>query len=283
MRLRVYYNTRYGYTSPVTDSHNEVRLMPVNDEAQTRLEFHIATQPLVPIFNYTLPSGRVHHFNLRPQHQEFSLTTESVVLTHRRTLFTDNDTLELDSAYYARPDVADRYAEYLAPTRRVPLVPIIDFLAEQARTDAEGPAPGNYLRALMNAIHSGFLYLPGSTNVDTPLPEMVAARAGVCQDFTHLMLAVCRRQGIPSRYVSGFLYTSDQELSGGDATHAWVECLLPNDRWYGFDPTNNLLANDSYIKVHHGRDYDDVAPLRGIFKGAAETKIEVSVRVTQEA
>lgn len=303
MRLRVCYATRYLYPSPVTDSHNEVRLMPTNDEEQTRLQFQIVTRPPVPIFNYALPSGRVHNFNLRARHQELALTAEALVLTHRRTLFTDNDTLELDPAYYARADVMDRYAEYLAPTRRVPLLPEVDFLAEQAQQEAEGPSPGDYLRALTNAIHGGFRYLPGSTTVDTPLLDMVAARAGVCQDFTHLMLSVCRRRGIPARYVSGYLFTSERAetdeppqrlaqeasglrersgLSGGDATHAWVECLLPNDRWYGFDPTNNLLANDSYIKVHHGRDYDDVTPLRGIYKGAGEAMLEVSVRVIQE-
>ena len=154
----------------------------------------------------------------------------------------------------------------------------------------------------MNAIHSDFAYTPGVTTVDTPLQDVVAGRAGVCQDFTHLMLAVCRRQGIPSRYVSGYLFTGEQAasdqtqrlsqgsvagrarsgLAGGDATHAWVECLLPNERWYGFDPTNNLLANDSYITVHHGRDYDDVTPLRGVYKGASEAVLEVSVRVIEE-
>ena len=301
MRLRVFYATRYLYSTPVTDSHNEVRLMPHNDAEQTRILFQIATKPHVPIFNYILPSGRVHHFNLRGRHQELALTAESVVLTQRRTLFTDIDTVDLTDAFYRRDDVADRYAEYLAPTPRVPVLPEAAFLGEQARADAEGPATGDFLRAVMNAIHTTFRYTPGATTVDTPLPDVVAARAGVCQDFTHLMLAVCRRQGIPSRYVSGYLFTgeraaSDQpqrfsqgagtrersSLTGGDATHAWVECLLPNERWYGFDPTNNLLANDSYITVHYGRDYDDVTPLRGVYKGTSEATLEVSVRVIEE-
>ena len=301
MRLRVFYATRYLYSAPVTDSHNEVRLMPHNDEEQTRTQFQLATQPTVPMFNYSLPTGRVHHFNLRARHRELALTAEALVLTDRRTLFTDLDTVDLDSAFYRRDDVADRYAEFLAPTRRVPVLHEAGFLAEQARAAAEGPGPGDFLRALMSAIHTEFAYTPGATTVDTPLPDVVAARAGVCQDFTHLMLAVCRRQGIPSRYVSGYLFTgeragSDQTqrlsqaagsrersgLTGGDATHAWVECLLPNGRWYGFDPTNDLLANDSYITVHHGRDYDDVTPLRGIYKGTSEATLEVSVRVVEE-
>jgi transglutaminase-like putative cysteine protease len=303
MRLRVIYATRYLYSEPVTDSHNEVRLMPFNDEEQTRVHFQIATRPAMPIFNYEHPYGRVHHFNLRQRHQELALTAESVVLTHRRTLFTDEDTPTLDPAFYRQDSVASDYAEYLAPTKRVPLLHEADGLAEEARRSAESIAPGDTVRSVMNAIHTGFAYLPGSTTVDTALTEVLAAGAGVCQDFTHLMLSICRRMGIPARYVSGYLFTGEQatpkgltqrlsqeisperessSLSGGDATHAWVECLLPNGHWYGFDPTNNLLANDSYIKVHHGRDYDDVTPLRGLYKGHAETTLEVSVRVVEE-
>lgn len=303
MRLHVYYETRYLYSAPITDSHNEVRLMPVNDEEQTRTQFQLLTQPPVQMFNYQHPYGRVHHFNLRHRHRELALTAEAVVLTHRRTLFTDEDTPTLDGAFYTQEGVAEQYAEFLAPTRRVPVLPQADFLAEQALVAAEGSAPGDTLRALMNAIHTYFQYLPGSTTIDTPLPDVLEARAGVCQDFTHLMLAVCRRMGIPARYVSGYLFTGERAapegqtqrlaqhmpmgressgLSGGDATHAWVECLLPNGRWYGFDPTNNLLANDAYIKVHHGRDYDDVTPLRGVYQGTADATLEVHVRVVQE-
>jgi transglutaminase-like putative cysteine protease len=300
MRLRVFYATRYLYSVPVTESHNEIRLMPVNDEEQTRTFFQVATTPPVPVFNYQHPYGRVHYFNLRAPHQEFRLEAESLVLTHRRTLFTDEDTPTLDRAFYRQDAVAEQYAEFLMPTLRVPLLPDADYL--NASTPA-GQAPGDALMAIMEAIHRDFEYVPGSTHVDTPLEAVLKARSGVCQDFTHLMLSVCRRQGIPARYVSGYLFTGEQAapetqtqrlaqqrapdressgLTGGDATHAWVECLLPNGRWYGFDPTNNILANDSYIKVHHGRDYDDVTPLRGVYKGAAETTLEVSVRVVAE-
>ena len=113
--------------------------------------------------------------------------------------------------------------------------------------------------------------------------------------FTDLMLAICRRQGIPARYVSGYLYTGDDDphhpsedpeaphgLISGNAMHAWVECLLPDNRWHGFDPTNNLLTNDYYIKVHTGRDYGDVPPVRGIYRGPFAHSLEVSVRVNSD-
>ena len=216
MRLRVFYATRYLYSAPVTDSHNEVRLMPHNNEEQTRTHFQIATQPPVPIFNYMLPTGRVHHFNLRSRHQELALTAESLVLTDRRTLFTDLDTLDLDSAFYRRetwrtatPSFWRRHRASRCCRRRT------SWRSRRGRRRT-GAAPGDFLRALMSAIHANFAYTPGATTVDTPLPEMVKARAGVCQDFTHLMLAVCRRQGIPSRYVSGYLFTG--ERAGADQT-----------------------------------------------------------------
>jgi transglutaminase-like putative cysteine protease len=107
---------------------------------------------------------------------------------------------------------------------------------------------------------------------------------GVCQDFAHLMLSICRRQQIPSRYVSGYLYTGigGNDLVSGDASHAWIECLLPGGHWIGFDPTNNLVVNDKYIKVQHGRDYSDVPPLRGIYRGASAQELDVIVKVTSE-
>ena len=143
-----------------------------------------------------------------------------------------------------------------------------------------------------------FTYAPGTTHVNTPLSEVLQNKQGVCQDFAHLMLAICRRQGIPARYVSGYLYTGGRPLSQDDrgdddasrgvsvrddAMHAWVECLLPDEQWRGFDPTNNLLTNDTYVKVHYGRDYGDVPPVKGVYHGPATHTLNVTVRVQSEA
>ena len=302
MRLRVLHQTRYLYSQSVNDSHNEVRLMPTSDDDQTCLSFRLSATPLVHVFSYELPVGRVHHFNLRPSHNELNLAVESVVITHRHNPFLDTD-FDLDvDGFYQQEDFFERYVEYLSPTLRVPVLDSVTALAEQARTEAQ-PGPASFPMAVMGLLHRDFTYMPGSTDVDSPLERVIETRQGVCQDFTHLMLAICRHQGIPARYVSGYLYTGGADsklatpqrdsleeaakrpsldLTGGDATHAWVECLLPNNRWYGFDPTNNLVTNDAYIKVHNGRDYDDVSPLRGVYRGGSESTLEVAVRVTAE-
>jgi transglutaminase-like putative cysteine protease len=135
-------------------------------------------------------------------------------------------------------------------------------------------------------IFENFTYCTDSTHVHTCAGEVMQAKRGVCQDFAHVFLAACRACGVPSRYVSGYLVTRRARSSeGSSASHAWVEALVPNHGWCAFDPTNNLLANDSYIKIAHGRNYSDVTPTRGLFKGAG-VDCRMSVRVhtmTEEA
>ena len=139
------------------------------------------------------------------------------------------------------------------------------------------------LRRLMREIYTRFEYSPRSTRVDSPIDEALAARRGVCQDFAHIFIALARQLGIPSRYVSGYLFRGDdsQDRSAHDATHAWAEAFLPQLGWVGFDPTNNLIAEERHIRVAIGRDYADVPPTRGVYKGvtAVRTELAVAVRV----
>lgn len=314
MRFRVHHLTRYGYPSPARESHNVVRLMPLSDSHQTCLDFRLTVTPPARLFAYDTPAGRVHHFNIRAPHLELSLLAESLVVTHLRD---PSASLERDSdgAFYAREGIRQRYIEYLLPTARVPLHPEVDRIAAVAQRQA-GPGTASFLIALTRLLHRAFSYVPGSTDVDTPLLRVLEQERGVCQDFAHLMLAICRRQGIPARYISGYLYTGHhhpilpdrQELSfstesdrdgeaertelqarlpesglvSGDAMHAWIECLMPDEQWRGFDPTNNTLVNENYIRVHYGRDYGDVLPARGLYHGPADHTLEVSVRVTPD-
>ena len=111
------------------------------------------------------------------------------------------------------------------------------------------------------------------------MAEFVRARAGVCQDYTHAMLALCRRIGIPARYVSGYLETGAGLTLGSDASHAWIEAYLPGSGWVGFDPTNGTLVEQTYVKVGHGRDYDDVPPVKGLRRGGGTESLRVAVRV----
>lgn len=288
--------------------------MPLSDADQTCLDFRLLTKPSARVFSYDLPSGRVHHFGVRRPHSYLIVETESLVVTHRHDALAGMDLIEPDFGYYLRDEVRQRYAEYLTPTERVPLVPEADGFAAEARSLAS-PSSASFLVELTRLLQRRFAYAPGVTHVDTSLREVLDRERGVCQDFAHLMLAICRRQGIPARYISGYLYTGHRPaaaaypgiavlaadsaagvadddsafepgmsaLVSGDAMHAWVECLLPDGNWYGFDPTNSTVANDYYVKVHSGRDYGDVPPLRGIYHGPACEVLHVAVRVHAEA
>ena len=305
MRLRTTHTTQYRYPAPVTESHNELRLMPLSDKDQTCLDFHLSVTPSVRTFAYDLPTGRVHQFNIRAPHRELVVKAESLVITNHHNPFAEILLHVEDSGFYLREGVRQRFFDYLAPTERVPLTTEVnretDRIAALAKKQASVGNTGSFLIALTRLLHHAFVYAPGSTHVNTPLHHVLEHKQGVCQDFAHLMLAICRRQGIPARYVSGYLCTGARpdastseawqetlDLSlvpqtpiSGDAMHAWVECLLPTGQWKGFDPTNNLLTNDAYIKVHYGRDYGDVPPLRGMYHGPAGS-LEVSVKVVAE-
>jgi transglutaminase-like putative cysteine protease len=254
----------------------------------------------------------VHYFEVRPPHELLAIVSNSVVETYRRDAFEGLQFVDDDSHFYESDATRQRYYEYLQPTQLVQLYPETDRIAKVARRQ-DGGSTASFLVALTRALHRVLEYRPGVTSVDSTIVHVLEHGSGVCQDFTHLMLAICRRQGIPARYVSGYLYngaehvvagatdshaeerhntllseTDDRSgadarasLIGTDAMHAWVECLMPDGSWRGFDPTNNLLTNLNYIKVHFGRDYADVAPLRGVYRGPIAHSMEVSVMVTR--
>lgn len=314
MRLRVTHTTRYAYAQPARDSYNELRLMPLSDGDQTCLDFRLTPTPRVSVFAYDLPAGRVHHFTVRPPHQELIIQADSLVVTHRANPFQRLQLVTPDMDFYADPLVRQKYYEFLMPTERVPFVAETERIALVAQKQSSGSA-ASFLIALTRLLHRVFTYSPGATNVNTSILQVLEQKQGVCQDFAHLMLAVCRQQGIPARYISGYLYTgaekedeteinlADDEhdsaekrwrdgrdgprqggaaraLVSGDAMHAWVECLLPGGQWCGFDPTNNLVVNAHFIKAHYGRDYSDVTPVRGLYRGPAAESLDVGVRVT---
>ncbi|HEY3329719.1 MAG TPA: transglutaminase family protein [Capsulimonadaceae bacterium] len=315
MRFKIQHTTRYTYPAPVSDNHNELRLMPLTDDRQTCTDFWLVTAPLAHVFYYNLPTGRVHHFNIRAPHKSLTVTATAHIVTQPFDPFLDLPMGQNDWEFYTRDVTREDYAEYLVPTERVPLDLPTGNLTEIADAATEGESAADFLISLNRVLHRVLKYHPGATDVDTPLAEVIATHTGVCQDFAHLMLAICRSRNIPARYVSGYLYTqgtsrqgvdvladrAETALSGlgysetpvakpdaaaqlvdGGAMHAWVECLLPDNRWHGFDPTNCLLTNELYIRVHTGRDYGDVPPMHGVYSGPTATKLEVSVAVTPE-
>ncbi len=173
------------------------------------------------------------------------------------------------------------YWEMLLPSEFAQPTPGLLDLAKQLEVRRRDD-PLSLLRELNQKLYDWFEYVPKSTKVDSPIDEAIASRQGVCQDFAHIMIALVRRLKIPCRYVSGYLYrrAQDHDRSVVDATHAWVEAFLPPLGWVGFDPTNCLLAGDRHIRTAIGRDYADVPPTRGIFRGHTPSELSVAVRVT---
>lgn len=278
MILRALHRTTYRYPFPSRESHNEVRLRPLDDADQRCLSFDLSVDPPAKIFSYEEKGGMVHHFVVRTPHNALTIQAETVVETTLANPFLELNLVE-DDWTEIDPLVA-RFPEFLAST---PRVPILDAARELAEAVPTRTSVAQYAIDLCERVHDLLGYDTDATHVHTPLSYVIEHRAGVCQDFAHLMLACLRAKCIPARYVSGYLYSGTEHLRGDEATHAWVECALPGGRWLGLDPTNRCLANDHHVRIHTGRDYDEVPPTRGIYTGPAAERLEVSVSVSRLA
>lgn len=284
MLLRSVHRTRFEYPWPSSDSHNEVRLEPLSDGSQRLLEFKLTVEPVAKIFNFTVPGGRVHHFNVQGAHSSLEIVAESLVETLISNPYDELNLLLPDWDAYFDPAFRLANIEFLTPSPYVSDHPGCREIAERIKKRTEASVASTVID-LSGEINYLLSYDPDATHVHSTLDEVIEGRAGVCQDFAHLMIGCCRSIGIPARYVSGFLYVANSEsgLRGDHATHAWVDVLLPNGRWLGIDPTNQILANDHHIRLHTGRDYSEVTPTRGVYRGGQSTSLTVSVDVASVA
>jgi transglutaminase-like putative cysteine protease len=278
MLIRIYHETTYHYAAPVSDSYMEARLRPWSDADQGCADYTLTTAPSVRLHQCRTPFAWVDFFNVLAPHDTLRLVSEATVIAMPRNPFERLDLTGGDWSALQDSEWRGRFWEFLQPAPEPDVAEAAGRMAAELRQEAgEGVAP--FLIALNSHIHQSFEYDPRATTVTTPLAEVLAQRRGVCQDFSHLMLAVCRAAGVPARYVSGYLHVEDPAQDHG-AMHAWVEAHLPNSGWVGFDPTHGLLADHHYIKVGIGRAYSDVPPTRGVYRGPQEQSLEVKVRVT---
>jgi transglutaminase-like putative cysteine protease len=274
--------TKFLYSNPVSESMMETRMHPRSDLNQRCLTFHLSVSPRCRVFSYRDHlANQVHHFDIPGQHGQLVIVAESLVEMQPAApvpAFLAPDAWdELDSMI----EQGD-YWEMLLPSEFTAPTPVLDALAElldmRRRDD-----PLMLLHQLNEQLYNHFEYVPRSTKVDSPIDLALLTHAGVCQDFAHIMTTLVRSKlRIPCRYVSGYLFhgQSDHDRSATSATHAWVEALIPQLGWIGFDPTNHLVAGDRHIRTAIGRDYADVPPTHGIFRGRANSELAVAVRVT---
>ena len=270
MLLRIDHETRLTYSEPVTESVIKLRMAPLSGEDQTVMNYKLRITPPAPITSFRDGFGnRVDLFNVLPPHAELVIAATSFVQTHRRACpsrlngvtFPVEGPIDLHAAEYVRPSqlVADGPA-------------LAEFAAELPRQPA---SLADRVQELVDAVCARLVYEKKVTTVHTPVAEALALGRGVCQDFAHLLIAACRAIGLPARYVSGYV-----NQPGEVATHAWTQVWAgPNCGWVDIDPTHDTWPGADHVVTAVGRDYADVPPNRGVWKGAASETIAVTVTV----
>jgi len=277
----VRHTTTFRYEPAVRESVMEVRLQPRSDGEQRCLNFALNVDPAANVMQYRDFMGNVvHHFDIAGKHTVVKVTAQSAVEVQSVAApraADSGDWADLDALV-----AGNDYWEMLLPSHFAQSSAPLEQLATELGCERRGN-PLGMLTELNEAIYKLFAYVPNSTKVDSPIQEALETRQGVCQDFAHIMIALVRRVKIPCRYVSGYMFHRDEDehdrsLEG--ASHAWIEALVPRLGWVAFDPTNNLVGGDRHIRVAIGRDYADVPPTRGVYKGEAQSELSVAVTVS---
>jgi transglutaminase-like putative cysteine protease len=273
MRWEIFHSTRYDYASAVRDSVNNVCLQPMPIPEQTLESFILKILPASRLtHSHDLFSNRISRFEIIEPHRYLVIEAQSRVNTHPSAPLPAAGKLCSFEEMEAVANV-ETWFNYLQASRFVGLSPEAWKLAVDA-THGQDDAWLAAL-ALMGFVRGFLKYEPYSTHVHTHMGDVMKDRRGVCQDFAHLLIGLCRTLKIPARYVSGYLATEK-----ASATHAWMEVFIPGHGWRGLDPTHDCQINETYVKIGHGRDYADVPPISGNYNGTRERKMTVSVKIT---
>ena len=267
MKLEIVHSTRYRYSRPIAETVMEVRLRPMDGNGQRCDDFKLELSHGIMARTYIDGFGNhVHYFNLVRPHAGMSVVSRSMVETG---LGPDDEPGE---------ELVQDFLRFRSPVKDVE--GIRELAARHAITDAASPtAVEHALDALTTTISSEFTYDRTVTNVYSAVDDVLALRAGVCQDFAHLFLAVARAIGVPARYVSGYIHSPGERES--TASHAWAEAWVPGRGWIGFDATHPVRTTPHHVRLAVGRDYTDVAPTRGVYIGSATSTMSISVKTRE--
>ncbi len=270
MKLEIVHSTNYRYSGPIAESVMEVRLQPMDGAGQRCLEFSLELSSGIKPRSYMDGYGNhVHYFNLVKPHTRLAITSRSVVETGIPHAAEQGEELVQDFLRF-RPPVKDGPGVRAMASRH----PISNPRSAEAVESA--------LDELTLSISRDFAYDRAVTNVYSSVDDVLELRAGVCQDFAHLFVAVARAMGVPARYVSGYIHDREGRTAN-TASHAWGEGWVPGKGWIGFDATRPVRTTENHVRLAVGRDYSDAAPTRGIYVGSALGSMKIRVRTKELA
>jgi len=292
MFFRIDHRTEYTYSEPATESFSELRLRP-RDSLRQKVSRHVTTvRPKVLINHFTDYYGNyVETVSVPFKHNKLVVHSSCMVETNTYVDAMRGLNLSISEASYIYLNHKQALYEFMRPSIYIPFSRGLKKLASELLRP-ERPF-SEALLALNHHIYTHFKYKPGVTDASSTVQELLDGKEGVCQDFAHLMICLCRNAGIPARYISGYIETDpvpkpegnkakESTLIGATASHAWVEVYTPNLFWVGLDPTNDIMEGERHVQIGVGRDYGDVTPLKGVFKGASQQVMSVDVKVTRD-
>jgi transglutaminase-like putative cysteine protease len=275
--FKIQHITKYSYEGPVRDSANQIILFPIKDDYQDviKQELHITGNPVVDT-HIDYYGNEVGSFTYSESHSMLLINSKLDVVTKPRPLpvndiFPEQHWEDLKRLQYMVP-----YIDFLKQEYFEGFTELQEFV-ESERNNNE--APYQVALRFCNWVYKNFEYIKGVTTVETTLDEVWKLKAGVCQDFAHILMVMLRLLKIPARYVSGYICTHSSAMRGAGATHAWAEVYIPDYGWLGIDPTNNCVANETHVRLAVGRNFSDCSPVKGVYKGSFGHKLEVSVLV----
>lgn len=311
--MDIAYRLHFKYAAPVSESQNEIRVRPRDEARQRVLSYRLTTTPATRVLQTRDYFGTtVDHLGVRAPHEELLVIAEASV----ETVPTETAHSPVSCDRLSEQEFVNEHVEYLAPSQHVQWGELIGEVASWAAGSAADDVR-EQVQTIVRAVPTVLTYERGSTSIGVTLEELVDGGRGVCQDFAHLAVGMLRCEGIPARYVSGYLFALDETSLDGAAappagadvfpgaadatgetnhaansdinetsavsvqTHAWIEAAVPGFGWYALDPTNGGPVGERHVVIGHGRDYNDVPPVRGVFHGAAEARVDAEVIIAE--
>ncbi|MEJ7648562.1 MAG: transglutaminase family protein [Nakamurella sp.] len=275
-RLRIQHRTVHTYSTPVTGSYNEIRMQPVDTAGQAVLATSVELHPnegSMTFYDYF--GTQVTSFDLHRPHETLTINVTTTVETSTPQRAKG---IQLDWVRLRQPETTEDLSEFLAAT---PLTTLTDDLRAEADALVRD-VPAATAEQICSWVNRQLNYMTGTTHVHSSAAEAWEARSGVCQDFSHLSIAMMRYLGIPARYVSGYLHPrTDPEIGEPvrGESHAWVEYFVGH--WRSWDPTNDKPPGPGHVFTGRGRDYADVPPMRGLFAGGVSSEVSAEVIITR--